>query len=108
VLDPDAVTMERAPAAIRSARTHRARDLGRDAARGAAFLAGLALSLRRPLSLSEARAILADRLAHRTDDFLDLARHAIYSVPESPYRKLLSEEVFYYLVLYDLFMWYGV
>ena len=75
---------------VRPARAAQLLRLGRDAARGGAFLAGLGLYLRRPLGLPEARAILADRLAHRADDFLELARRAIYGAPDSVYRKLLE------------------
>lgn len=64
--------------------------LGRDAARGAAFLTGLGLHLRRPLSMAEAGAVLRERLTRRADDFLDLARHTIYGRPSSPYRQLLD------------------
>src|ERR1051325_6879653 len=74
-----------------SARTGRLLRLGREAARGGAFLAGLGLYLRRPLGLAEARAVLADRLAHRADDFLALARHLIYGDPGSLYHLLLRQ-----------------
>ena len=58
--------------------------------RVAAGLAGsVARLLRHPLSLAEARGELARRLAQREQDFLALARDAIYGHPASVYRRLL-------------------
>jgi hypothetical protein len=45
--------------------------------------------LRHPLTLAEARAELARRLARRDRDFLALARDAIYADPAGVYRRLL-------------------
>jgi hypothetical protein len=56
---------------------------------GIRFAWQLPLFLRRPLSLAEARGILGQRLDRREDDFLALARKAIYANPLSPYRSLL-------------------
>ncbi len=57
---------------------------------GARFLASLPRFLRRPITLDEARTALRHRLEHRADDFLRLAREAIYPQPASPYRQLLT------------------
>ncbi len=57
---------------------------------GARFLAGLPRLLRHPVTLDEARTVLARRLAHREDDFLRVVRHGVYDNPRSPYRKLLA------------------
>jgi hypothetical protein len=45
--------------------------------------------LRRPIHGVEARRTLADRLARREADFLDLMRQAVYEHPHSPYLPLL-------------------
>ena len=58
--------------------------------RGAAGLAtSVVRLLRHPLGLSEAREELARRLAQREQDFLALAREAIYGHPAGVYRRLL-------------------
>jgi hypothetical protein len=46
--------------------------------------------LRRPLTLDEARAAVAARLAHRETSFLEVVRRRIYERPASPYRALLA------------------
>jgi hypothetical protein len=58
-------------------------------ATGARFLTRLPGFLRHRLSPEEARVILRRRLARRADDFIALARGAIYGNPRSPYRALL-------------------
>jgi len=64
-------------------------DLG-VAMRIAAALAGpLVAFLRRPITLPEACAELARRLARREQDFLALVREAVYANPASVYRRLL-------------------
>jgi hypothetical protein len=60
-----------------------------DITAGVRFFVGLPSFLRHKLSLDEARTILARRLERREDDFLALARDAIYAQPTSPYRELL-------------------
>lgn len=60
-----------------------------DLAAAARFTCRLGPFLRRPIGAAEARAALAGRLARREDDFLSLARVAIYGNPRSPYRALL-------------------
>jgi hypothetical protein len=57
---------------------------------GLRLLAGLPGYLRHPLSVPESRAILRKRLEHRADDFLDLAKRAVFDNRESPYLPLLS------------------
>jgi hypothetical protein len=61
-----------------------------DITAGVRFFFGLPSFLRHKLSLDEAAAILTRRLERREDDFLTLARDAIYSQPASPYRQLLE------------------
>jgi hypothetical protein len=56
---------------------------------GLRWLAGLPSYLRHPLSVAESRAILLRRLERREDDFLELAKLAIFGNPESPYIPLL-------------------
>jgi hypothetical protein len=56
---------------------------------GARFLRGLPAFLRHPVTVDEARARLRQRLERRCDDFLALARRAIFENPGSPYRALL-------------------
>jgi hypothetical protein len=74
----------------RSPHPARGRRLGIDL-RGAAGLAGSVVRLlRRPVSLVEARAELAHRLAQPDQGFLALARGAIYGNPASVYRRLLG------------------
>lgn len=46
--------------------------------------------LRHRLSVEEARAIMARRLANREADFLWLVRQGVYARPASPYRRLLE------------------
>lgn len=46
--------------------------------------------LRHPITLDEARATLRHRLGRRADDFLAIARRAIYGHASSPYRPLLA------------------
>jgi hypothetical protein len=53
------------------------------------LLARLPRFLRRPLEPGDARRILARRLGRRGEDFLDLARRAIYENRDSPYLPLL-------------------
>jgi hypothetical protein len=50
----------------------------------------LPVYLRNPLTLSECRTILRQRLERREADFLDLARRAVFANPASPYRSLLQ------------------
>lgn len=57
---------------------------------GARFLWQLPRFLRRPIGLSEARALLRWRLENRESDFLKIAREAIYPHRHSPYFKLLQ------------------
>lgn len=45
--------------------------------------------LAHPLTLDDARRIVADRLAHREDNFLRIAERAVYGNPRSPYLALL-------------------
>ena len=61
-----------------------------DLVMGLRLAAGLPAYLRHPLSVSDSRAILQRRLERRKDDFLDLAKRAIFSNRESPYHPLLS------------------
>jgi hypothetical protein len=56
----------------------------------ARLLRRLPAFLRNPISLDEARVTLRRRLDHREDDFLAIARHAIYDHAPSPYRPLLA------------------
>ncbi len=46
--------------------------------------------LRRPLTLDDARAAVAARLAHREASFLEVVRRRVYERPTSPYRALLA------------------
>jgi hypothetical protein len=61
-----------------------------DAVVGARFLWRLPSFLRHPISLQEARASLRRRLERREANFLAIARQAIYSQADSPYRQLLG------------------
>ena len=45
---------------------------------------------RRPLTLDDARAAVAARLAHREASFLEVVRRRVYERPTSPYRALLA------------------
>ena len=45
--------------------------------------------LRHPVSVPEARAVVARRRARREDDFLEVVRRGIFEHPPSPYRPLL-------------------
>jgi hypothetical protein len=60
------------------------------AAVGGRFLLRLPAFLRSPIRVAEAEAILRRRHASRAEDFLALAREAIYAQPGSPYRALLD------------------
>jgi len=64
--------------------------LAGDAAVGVRFLARLPGFLRRPINPAEAESIIRRRHAERADDFLAIARRAVYAHPESPYRALLG------------------
>jgi hypothetical protein len=57
---------------------------------GLGFLAGLFWLLRRPVGLAEARATQQRWLQQREQDFLALARRAIYFTAPGPYRRLLD------------------
>jgi hypothetical protein len=61
-----------------------------DVKSGAHFVLELPRFLRRPIAVESARAILAERLAHRDADFLALVEQAVYGNPASPYRALLG------------------
>jgi hypothetical protein len=56
---------------------------------GARFAAGVPPFLKHPITLDEARRVLAVRLSQRSEDFVRLARRAIYEHRFSPYRELL-------------------
>jgi hypothetical protein len=55
----------------------------------ARFPRALRAFLREPLTLPRARAIVADRFAHRDRNFLRIVEQSIYNHPPSPYLKLL-------------------
>ena len=57
---------------------------------GARLMARLPGFLRRPLTLNEAHAAVAARLAHREASFLDLVGRRVFERPGSPYRALLG------------------
>jgi hypothetical protein len=57
----------------------------------ARFATGLPRHLRRRITLDEARAIVAGRLARREENFLHLVERAIWARPASPYRWLLGQ-----------------
>jgi hypothetical protein len=57
---------------------------------GARFLAALPSYLRSPMTVPAAADILRTRLRSREDDFLALAKRAVYGVPANPYRRLLE------------------
>ena len=57
---------------------------------GLRLVRGLPGYLRQPLAAGAARAALGRRLARREDDFLDLAKRAIFDHPPSPYLPLLA------------------
>jgi len=61
-----------------------------DAGYAVRFLAALHPLLRNPLTPSESRALVRQRLATREADFLDLARRTIYRRPSHPVRRLLD------------------
>ena len=63
--------------------------LGSDLRIAAGLVAPVAAFLRQPLTVAEARAELARRLARREADFLALAREAVYGRAGSVYRRLL-------------------
>jgi hypothetical protein len=63
----------------------------RAARRGGLYFGSLALCLRRPVGLAEARAVLRRRLSNRSADFLLTVRRAVYEQPESPYLALLRQ-----------------
>jgi hypothetical protein len=63
--------------------------LWQDLAGGIGLLAGLPRFLRARVSTEESRAVIARRLRSRPEDFLRLARVAIFG-PRSPYRGLLA------------------
>jgi hypothetical protein len=56
---------------------------------GVRFFAGALRELRRPIAPGEARAALRERLERRADNFLAVAREAIYANSASPYQRLL-------------------
>ena len=56
---------------------------------GGRLVTGLTNYLRNPLTLTEARTILRQRLQRRETDFLALVRDAVMAAPENPYRTLL-------------------
>lgn len=60
-----------------------------DLAFAARFFWHLPRFLRHPLTVEEARATVAARLARREADFLALVRDGIYARPENPYHRLL-------------------
>jgi hypothetical protein len=60
-----------------------------DLAFAARFFWHLPRFLRRPLTIEEARATVAARLAHRETDFLAVVRDGIYSRADNPYHQLL-------------------
>ena len=60
-----------------------------DLRRGGRLVRELPGYLRRPLTLDEARSILARRLESRDADFLDLLRRGVYANGTSPYLRLL-------------------
>ena len=60
-----------------------------DVASGARFALGLRSFLRNRVTVDEALAAVRHRLEHREDDFLALARDAVYGYPQSPYLPLL-------------------
>jgi hypothetical protein len=62
---------------------------GADLRTAVGLLPSLVAHLRHPITLAEARAELARRLARRAEDFLALARDAVYANPASVYRRLL-------------------
>src|SRR5262245_27986520 len=55
----------------------------------ARFPRALRAFLARPLTIERARAIVADRFAHRDSNFLRIVERSIYNHPASPYLKLL-------------------
>jgi hypothetical protein len=60
-----------------------------DVRAGARLARRLPSILRHPLTLDDARSILAHRLRNREADFLTLVRRVAYERPDSPYRRLL-------------------
>ena len=60
-----------------------------DVVLAARFLRQLPGFLRHPLTLPEARAILARRLERREADFLELVRDVVYASARNPYHQLL-------------------
>jgi hypothetical protein len=67
-----------------------------DIGAGVRLLWDLPSFLRTPLSPAAARAALDRRLERRDQDFLDLARLAIFGATQSPYRRLLAHAGFSY------------
>jgi hypothetical protein len=65
-------------------------EIGIDLRAAAGLTGSVARLLRHPLSVAEARRALARRLERREEDFLALARDAIYGNPSSVYRRLLQ------------------
>ncbi len=63
--------------------------LGDDLRMGLRLVRGLPGYLRHPLTAEKARAVLRLRLERREDDFLDVAKRAIFDHPPSPYLPLL-------------------
>lgn len=61
-----------------------------EALQGARLFASLPRFLRRPIAPHDARSILQDRLQHRADRFLSLARNVFFRQPASVYRRLLA------------------
>lgn len=57
---------------------------------GVRLAAELPRFLRRPLTLDDARAAVAARLAHREASFLEVVRRRVYERPTSPYHALLA------------------
>jgi len=55
------------------------------------FLLGLPAFLRDRMTSDEAQSIIAQRLAHREENFLTLLRQGVVEHPGSPYRALLAE-----------------
>lgn len=58
-------------------------------AAGAQFFLRLPAYLRRPLTIEQARASLADRLGGRNEAFVDRLRRDVFAKPAGPYAKLL-------------------
>lgn len=65
-------------------------DLASELLAFARFLAGLPALVRRRMTVSEAMAIVQDRLRHRERNFLAVLERQIYENPRSPYRAMLD------------------